>query len=142
MLKATEKVEVKEKMKRNKRVPFGVARSKLTVDNLDEAYHYRWINDEPGRIAQAMAGGYSFVEPKEVGRESNDENKVSLIDRGAQKDGSALNIYLMKIPMEFHLEDVAESQAKLDKIDDAIRGGTADDGDKTNRYIPKEGISY
>jgi hypothetical protein len=132
--------EVVQPKVRNKRVPFGVARSKLSVANLIEGYHLRWINDEPGRIAQAQEGGYMFVEPSEVGREKSDDNKVKVLG-GSQKDGSALYIYLMKISMEYHLEDSQENQAKLDKIDNAIRGGSAHDSDKTGQYIPKSGIS-
>jgi hypothetical protein len=136
----TDKKEMAQPKARNKRIPFGVARSKLAVANLIEGYHLRWINDEPGRIAQAQDGGYTFVEPDEVGREKSEDNKVKVLG-GAQKDGSALYIYLMKLAMEYHLEDVQENQSKLDKIDSAIRGGSAHDADKTGQYIPKSGIS-
>lgn len=134
----TGKVEKKE---RNKRVPFGVARSKLSVAKLIEGYHLRWINDEPGRLQQAMNGGYSFVEPSEVDWEENGDTKVKVLG-GAKKDGSALYIYLMKIPMEFHLEDVAEAQGNVDKIDSAILQGQSDREGGDGRYVPKGGISY
>jgi len=136
-----EQVKTKVKPLRDKRIPFGIARSKLDVDNLDPAYHYRWVNDEPGRIAKAQEGGYSFVIPEEVNRESNDENRVNILG-GSNKDGSKLNIYLMKIPMELHLEDVELMQGQVDKIDEAIQGGNINREANDGRYVPKGGISY
>jgi len=136
-----DKVEVKaEARQRSKRVPFGVPRNKLAVNNLIEGYHLRWINDEAGRIFQAQQGGYDFVTPSEVGLPPTPDDKVSVL-AGSKKDGSALNTYLMKIAMEYYLEDKASHESQIDKIDTAIRGGKADDADKTGRYIPSTGIS-
>ena len=128
--------------KRNKRVPFGVARTKLDVEQTLDGYHMHWINDDPGRLSQAMAGDYSFVEPHEVGIESADSKVMRLV--GVTESGSVQNAYLMKIPMEFYLEDQSVGQKSLNQIDEAIRGGRiTGSGDTTEgRYVPKEGISY
>lgn len=133
----------KEKTVRNKRAQFGVAKSKLSLDinELDPKFHYRWVNDEPGRIAYVMSCGYVFVEPHEVGYESNTENKVSFLG-GDNRDGSKMNTYLMKQPMEYFLEDSAALQGKVDKIDEAITGGQIERQQGDGRYIPKGGISY
>ena len=126
---------------RNKRQPFGVARSKLNVNQPIEGYHLRWINDEPGRIQQALDGGYSFVEPDEVKHESNDENKVKVLG-GSQRNGiDPMYQYLMKIPMEYYLEDKEFSKQQVDRIDDAIKGGKISLESGDNRYIPSGGIS-
>jgi hypothetical protein len=125
---------------RNKRKPFGVPRSKLTVDNLDPNYHYRWILDAPGRLQEAIEGDYSFVDPKEVGREANGETKV-WVRGGSNVDGTVQRQYLMKIPREFYEEDKQVSQSYLDDIDTAIRGGKLDARLGDNRYVPENGIS-
>lgn len=123
---------------RNKRRPFNAPNSKLSIDKQLEGWHYRWVNDEPGRIAKAQAGDYTFAEPLEVGREPNNENRVKEL-AGKNPDGSAMYAYLMRIPMEFHLEDQQSSQSHLDQIDTAIKGGKL-----TNikgGYVPEGGIS-
>lgn len=136
---AEAKTEVKPQ--RNKRRPFGIPQSKLSVDKTLDGYHYRWINDEPGRIAQALAGAYVFVEPEEVGREPNGENKVWEIG-GTNKDGSVMRVYLMRIAEEFYQEDRQSHNEYLDNIDEAIRGGRVNQQASDNRYVPQGGISY
>lgn len=126
------------KVTRNKRIPFNVPRSKLSVDVEIEGYHLRWINDEPGRIFQAEQAGYQFVEPKEVGR--TDEGTRVQVLAGDQKNGSPLFAYLMKIPLEFYFEDQKTASEQLDEIDRSIRGGRTD-GLTANRYVPEGGIS-
>jgi hypothetical protein len=132
--------ETKTTQLRNKRKPFGVPRSKLSVEKQDPAFHYRWILDAPGRIQEAIEGDYSFVEPSEVGREPNGENK-EFVRGDTNPDGSAQRQYLMKIPREFYEEDKKEAQSHLDQIDAAIRGGKLSQVAGDNRYIPDGGIS-
>jgi hypothetical protein len=126
------------KVTRNKRIPFNVPRTKLSVDVEIEGYHLRWVNDVPGRIHQAEQAGYQFVEPKEIG--STDEGTRVSVLGGVQKNGSPLIQYLMKIPMEWYLEDKKLASDHLDEIDRAIRGGKTD-GAHANRYVPEGGIS-
>lgn len=123
-----------------KRVPFGTPRTKLSVSIQPEGFHLRWINDSPGRISQAQEGGYSFVEPKEVGKEDTPNGKVFELV-GTNKDNTPLHAYLMKIPQEWYLEDTKSKQSFLDDIDSAIRGGRGDSESKQGRYIPTAGIS-
>jgi hypothetical protein len=136
---AETKVEVKTQ--RQKRRPFGLPQSKLTVEKKLDGYHYRWINDTPGRVAQALAGAYTFVEPAEVGREPNGENKVFEYG-GTNKDGSPMRVYLMRIAQEFYLEDKTSATQYLDEIDASIRGGKISQTAGDKRYVPEHGISY
>ena len=126
---------------RNKRKPFGVKTSKLAISKQQEGFHYRWVNDEPGRIGQAIEGGYQFVDPNEVAREPREDNKTREY-AGLKADGSPMFTYLMKIPQEYYEEDQAVSQGHLDNIDKAIRGGSLDRTPGDNRYIPKQGIKF
>jgi len=124
-----------------KRIPFGTPRTRLSLNTQLEGFHYRWVNDQPGRLSQAQEGGYSFAEPAEVGKEPTENNRVFELV-GLQKDGvNPLYAYLMKIPKEWYLEDDKVKQSQLDQIDAAIKGGKADDGNRENRYIPTAGIS-
>jgi len=134
----TETIKTNEVKVRNKRQPFNAPTSKLALSQQLEGWHYRWINDEPGRIAKAQAGDYVFAEPAEVGRDASTDNRVKELG-GTNKDGSAMWVYLMRIPMEFYLEDKAASQAHLDQIDNAIKGGKTTH--VNNSYIPEGGIS-
>lgn len=125
-----------------KRRPFGVPVSRLSIFKEIDGYHLRWINDEPGRLALAQESGYTFVEPSEVGRASNDDNLVKELV-GTQRDNATpLYAYLMKIPMEFYLEDRNLMETKLDKVDDAIRRGTFERQNGDGRYVPDGGITY
>lgn len=130
------------KQTRQKRVPFGTKTLKLGVNKTIEGFHLRYINDEPGRLHRAEMGGYSFVSPEEVGLEVRDGERVRM-HAGIQADGrTPLYSYLMKIPMEFHEEDVRNNQATQDSIDASIRGGTHEGRAGDGRYIPQSGIKY
>ena len=110
---------------RRTRGAFNGTTGKLSLNSasLDPAFHYHWINDTPGRVAQAEANGYQFVLADEVGSEV-----VRLV--GVQESGEPLKSYLMKIKMEWYMEDQAALQGKLDKVDSAIKSGrNAQDSD-------------
>ncbi|MCR4285085.1 MAG: hypothetical protein NUV97_03530 [archaeon] len=129
------KVEAKQEIartrsQRDKRASFNGTEGKLRVGHQIPNFHLHIFNDAPGRIAQALDVGYEFVKPEEVGGVS-----VNVVDRntdigdkvrflvGTGEKGDAQYGYLMKIRQEFYDEDQATSQAKNDKIDEAIRGG-------------------
>jgi hypothetical protein len=128
---------------RNKRRPFGVPQSKLSISKQLEGYHYRWINDSPGRIAQALEGAYVFVTPDEVGRDSRDGDVDKVRElAGTNKDGSAMYAYLMRLPLEYYYEDKKIATDYLNEIDSAIKGGRINQTAADKRYVPREGISY
>lgn len=136
-------VEVKESRKREKRRPFGVPVSRLGVSQDIEGFHLRWVNDEPGRLHAAQESGYSFVEPEEVGRESKDgDSRVKELVGVQRNEKDPMYAYLMKIPMEWYLEDQEHRNTAQDKFDEAIRKGMLDAHPGDNRYIPEGGISY
>ncbi len=137
----TEGAEVKTTRTREKRRPFGVPVSRLSIAQEIEGYHLRWVNDEPGRLHQAQESGYEFVEPAEVGRSDRDDNRVKEL-AGTLRDGSPMFTYLMKIPTEWYLEDRELVNQQADKIDDAIRSGRLEKQNGDGRYIPSSGITY
>ena len=138
---AVKEEQVKEVRTREKRRNFGVPVSRLSVAKEPEGFHLRWINDEVGRLALAQESGYQFVEPAEVGRAPTEDNKVKEFTGSAQRDGvTPMFTYLMKIPLEWYLEDKQVRDGLQDKFDDAIRNGTLERS--PGQYVPSGGIKY
>jgi hypothetical protein len=128
------------------RVPLGAHRQKLSIDHLHipENKVARWVNDTPGRIGQAIEGGYMHVrspQKETVGEDplttGNLGDSVNVVV-GSNEDGSALTGYLMVIDKDLYDEDQAYKQAKLDELDKAIKEGQVEPSE--GQYIPSGGI--
>lgn len=134
--------EIKQERKREKRRAFGAPKSRLSVNKEIEGFHLRWINDEPGRIQEALNSDYSFVTPEEVGRVpvDRDDQKVKELVGVGRDDSTPLYAYLMKIPQEWYEEDKIERGSLQDKFDEAIRQGALEKS--PNQYVPAGGIKY
>ena len=122
---------------------FGAPTSRLSVMKTDPAFHYHWINDYPGRVEYAQAGGYVFVEKGEVTLQpgvtpvdSEVGSKVSAVV-GRNEDGTPLRAYLMKIPLERYEAGQRALQRQSDEWDKSIRRGRAGGGEDENFYTPK-----
>lgn len=132
-----------EKEKQRKvRVPLGVPRSKLATPQIP-GYHLHWLNDEPGRLDQAEAGGYEFVLTKELQGESGNTDLGEKVSRivGRNEDGTPLRAFLMKLKETWYREDQRAKQKVVDETDNAIRKGTFNQKPDDRRYVPREGIS-
>ncbi len=135
-----------DRPKRSKRVPVGIPRQKLSVSHEIPGYRLYWFNDVPGRISEAEAGGYTFVDEKEIAL--NDFVTLGNADLGTKvkrlvgknEDGSALYAYLMKIELDLFEEDQKEIQARVDATDASIRAGKLSSSD--HQYVPSSGITY
>jgi hypothetical protein len=134
-----------------KRNVFNGTEGKLTIQHTIPGFHLHIFNDAPGRIQQALDGGYVFVTPDEIGsvkdnvvsRNTDIGDKVRFLV-GRSDDNQPLYAYLMKIKQEWYEEDQNIMQDKNNLVDDAIRSGAnAKDGKAfEGSYIPKEGIKY
>jgi hypothetical protein len=134
------KVEAREGSGRSKRIPLGVARSKLSVPQR-QGYVRRWINDTEGRLINATDGGYEYAKDQslQIGSPDIDNENRDLgtrISRVVDKS-TGQKAYLMEIKEEFYKEDQAAKQADLDVTDNLIKNGKLDDGE--GRYIPEKG---
>jgi hypothetical protein len=98
---------------------------------MDESgWHLHIFNDDPGRIEQALQGGYEFVTTEEIGstvtgvvsRNSTLDNKVAYL-AGVTEKGDGLTAYLMKIRKEDWEEDQQQVQRRNDVIDQRIKAG-------------------
>jgi len=137
---------------RRKRATFNGTQGKMTVDfsRLDElGFHGHIFNDTPGRIQQALDVGYEFVEANEVGsvatnvisKNTDIGDKVRFL-AGSTDKGEPMYAYLMKIRKEFYEEDQAEAQAKIDVVDNAIRGGKLTGEGHTSEGFYNAGIKF
>jgi len=112
--------------RRKKRVPFGVPRHTLTVDEEtrkkyeSEEKVLRWFNDDDrGRIQRALDGGWEFV-TDEVKVGDDEEEQEVRIKKRVGRDQYA---YLMAILKEWYDEDQLAKEEKNQMVDAAIRGG-------------------
>ena len=147
----TTKESAKQSGKRS-RVPFSALRYKLQLSEEDlkgfRKRHKvpRWINDQDGRIAQALGGGYDFVKPEHapslgqgaIHQGSTDEGgRVSkIVSRG----DPPIRAFLMEVWEEHYKEDQASKEARNQKIDDALAVGQAGGASVENQYGP--GVTY
>lgn len=119
------------KPKRLIRSPFGSQRQKLMLEPR-EGYHRHWLNDEPGRIEQAIAGGWTHI------KGTDGQNLKRIVNPAS----NGMAAYAMEILQEWYDEDMAAEKAKVDEIDKAIRRGQnikADDADKQHFYASAQG---
>lgn len=127
-----------KKRERPQRMPFGSPRQKLSVRPI-EGFHLHWVNDSPGRVDEATAGGYEFVGENEIAvagqaRQSSDlgTRVKRLVGRG--EDGNAQFAYLMKIPLEWYEQDQKVIQDRVDSVDNMIKRGSMVNVDRA--YAP------
>lgn len=112
-----------------RRKPGSVATSglKLAVDRskLDfENYHYRQVNDVPGRVQTLHDQDYDPAPEADANVAGKGIGTVNTAQAGVA-DGKPYNAVLMRKPRHMHEADQKEKQRPLDEMDDAIlRGNT------------------
>lgn len=128
---------------RDTRVPVGGYRDILTLENTDPDFHYYWEIDtsETGpNIHKRLRAGYDFVRDDEgviVGQASVFKTEsVGSILRVPNGDGRYL--YLMKIPMEWFLEDMERNNQVVDETEDALRSPSFDGSYKSGISIGRD----
>ena len=127
----TEKTVNKAPSGRPKRQPVG-HRNRLTVNNQDPNYVYRWVNanmDSGDRPQILQESGYEYVE-KSTARKSN----IRVQDGGVlgsyetTPGGSGDTMVLMRQHKDWYNQDQAEKQKRVDESDQAIKNKVKEDG--------------
>jgi hypothetical protein len=114
----------RSKVTRETRVPLSGIRDILTVEGKDPNYHYFWAldADEKGNeLYKLSRAGYEFVQAESVvvGEASvYKSHDVGSIVRVPNKDGRFL--FLMRIPMQWYMEDQAELERKNKEQEQSI----------------------
>lgn len=123
------------------RVPLGTPRQKLQSDQR-KGHVRRWVNDTPGRLAQAKLAGYEHVLER-ADADGSGQYRSAIV--GTNDIGGPLKAYLMEIPREFYEEDQKAKQDAIDEVDKTILRGNirgADPKDSAEHfYKSEEGIS-
>lgn len=138
-----------------KRIPMSVPVQKLDAPDIP-GYHLHWFHGTDDRIARAQAGGYEFVDERELKL-----NNVSLggtstasgnTDMGSAvsvvggtelgRDGQPIRMILMKIKQEWYEEDQKLVQDRNFSVADALTGGMLggekdSPTDRASRYVDK-----
>lgn len=127
------------RQRKNKRTPLGKIRRKLSFDNQDKDYQYRWVNDNDMRISDAVDGGYEFVE-REDGDHAGDVDAANTDDGMGRRISKVVNkngtrAFLMRIKKEWFEEDQAEKQKVPDAIEDQIRNRNDEFAQKLGKNV-------
>lgn len=133
--------ETRQGRGRVKREPLGTPRLKLAA-RVPNGMKGRWVNDTPGRIQDALAGGYSFI--ADDGTKTMDRAGATHRRVGVAEGGASLTAYLMAIPTVLYDEDQKAKQDLIDETDRQIKHGNirrADRKDSEAFYVPQAGIS-
>jgi hypothetical protein len=110
---------------RKQRVPVSSNRAPLMYRGMDtDNFSYRWVIDNPDRIATFLEAGYEFAPPTAgnvVGEKTVDttNDKSSRVSRSAKFGG--LKLFLMRLPIEFYNEDQAAKQREIDEMENTMR---------------------
>ena len=119
------------KLSREERVPLGGFRDILTLRNTDPNYHYYWGIDESedgSQIARCLQAGYVMVRPEEkvtYGEASvYKSNGLGSVIRVSA--GGGLYHYLMKLPMEFHLDDQRRNAERVNQTEQSLKNQGGD----------------
>ncbi len=141
----------KERRGKKDRIPLGAHRSKMDASSYPnpEGKVRRWVNDEGGRIGDALEGGYEFIQdPKAEGKVGEDPlhtqgmGSAVHIKVGTRDDGSPIHGYLMAIDEELYKEDQAFKMKQVDEIDKAMQRGQHESSYSDGKYVPDGGIKY
>ena len=110
------------------RTPLG-RRNVMTVKGLQDTdeYHYHWFNDVGDRLYSALDAGYTFVEKSGVAvgdlNVESARGTESVVRKGV---GQGKIAYLMKIPMEFFIQDKQAKQLEVDAQEAEIKAAKSE----------------
>ena len=144
--------EQEQKEQKVARVPFGGPRLKLQLSNEDaqrfvtRGFVPRWINDQDGRLARAMSGGYNYVKPENAGSlgqgalHAGNTSQDSRVSKVVSRGEPVITSYLMEIKKEYYDEDQALKETRNAKVDEALAGGETGGASVENAY--GKGLTY
>lgn len=105
---------------RKNRTPLTGSHLRLTAVT-DPNYHYRWVNDDPGRIALFEKAGYTVVQANNAHSHDGIGSSVASVAAGLNPEGRERRMVLMHIPREIHEDDILEKRRIVDETEEPIR---------------------
>lgn len=133
-VKTDERISLKTKADQ----PFRLNKSKLEVPRqIRELYpenaHFRWVNDEKGRIRDFEDRGWQLVRaPDNFKGESmsSDEGECISIAAGVGQTVNSMRAYLMVVSSEIFEAEQAAKDAHNRRFEDSLRGGRDQSGEQ------------
>lgn len=122
-----EKMDVdrdRRKVTRESRRSLTGASLRLTADT-DPNYHYRWVNDDPGRIAKFENAGYVVVKSKDAHAADGIGDSVASVAAGLNVEGRERRTFLMRLPREWHEDDIKEKRKIVDETEAPVHEARA-----------------
>jgi hypothetical protein len=118
--------EEQVKAKRPARIPLDGSRTRLALEEskLDPAFKYKWVNDVGDKIARYQNAYYEHVsgeEGLEIGQRCIDSSTGEVASVVSRDGGNHVQVYLMKIPIEYAMEDKAAKEALTEKRAEALK---------------------
>jgi hypothetical protein len=112
---------------RPRRTPVDV-RNRVSVRNQEPGYVYRLVNDIDDRVTDMQEQGYEVVTNTKVGDKRVDVSQTpgspSMISVG-----NGIKAVLMRTKREYYNEDALIKQARVDAIEETMRGDVKRAGD-------------
>lgn len=117
----------RENKLKKERIPLYKQQALVYTDK-EPGWHYRFVNDEPGRINKFLKAGWELVKGDVEDTYSGKGRKEassqgSYIKRIVDPNHIYADGYLMRIPLELWQEDQKFKDAQLDRIEEDLDAG-------------------
>lgn len=103
---------------RPNRVPIHGGKNILSVEGQEPGFHYCWVNDY--NVARFEKGGYEFVVHAVIIGDRRIDAVTGIGAKHSVPVGNGVTAYLMRIPDEFHKQDVDAINTKVDEAEAAM----------------------
>ena len=108
------------KVNSTNRIPVGGKRDVLTVHGKDPDFHHVIVTDRDGQVDTYLRGGYEVVQDADASFGSRRVDQTKSGDSVASVSvGTGDTGFLMRIKMEWHLEDQAAAQKEITDMENA-----------------------
>lgn len=98
-------------------------RNRLAIQNMDEGFTYRIVNDIDDRVDYLKGLGYELCSKEQVGAIGNKrvDNTSSIGSTAHFSVGQGTKAVIMRIPREYALEDQAAKLADIDEVEGTMK---------------------
>ena len=98
-------------------------RNRLAIQNMEEGYTYRIVNDVDDRVDYLKGIGYELCSKEQVGAIGNKrvDNTSSIGSTAHFSVGQGTKAVIMRIPREYALEDHAAKLADIDEVEGTMK---------------------
>jgi hypothetical protein len=98
-------------------------RNRLAIQNQEEGYTYRIVNDVDDRVDYLKGLGYELCSKEQVGAVGNKrvDNTSSIGSTAHFSVGQGTKAVVMRIPREHAIEDQRAKQAEIDEVEGTMK---------------------